>query len=517
MLSGERVRGDRLWVLGALALGTVAFGCGSGNQSGGTGGTGGTGGSSSATLTTTFATKLNTEVDILFVIDNWASTTETQTKVYDQIPLFMSVLQSLPTPLDLHVAVITTDMGAPGDATSAIACSTLGDGGVFSSAPRGTCTSTGLESGATYLADAKGVANFTGQLASALQCIMLVGGTGCGFGQPLAALDRALGADGQLPSANVNFLRPEAYLAIILVANEDDCSAPANTQLFSLNGGDQNLRNPLGPISHYRCNQFGHLCTDPSGQTIMPPLVPPSDAQETGGAPTLDLTSCTSNDSGLGLLTPVSQFVSDIRSLKVDPDNQIIVSAIVAPTTPYTVRWVPEQGGQNTQPGELWPEIEHSCGAAGGDDVNPEATSNPTDGSFGDPAVRISQFVKAFPNSVLASICDPSYASAMQVIATKVGALPSPPCLTGKIQQTIKALPDCSVTADLMDSSGDFTEVSYENCATTGNTPPCWSLVAGGACTEGAALEVTDAPGAPSTSVTVSCSLCEPGASASGC
>ena len=85
------------------------------------------------------------------------------------------------------------------------------------------------------------------------------------------------------PATNVGFLRPDAYLAIIFLADQDDCSVPAGTRLFSLNGGEQNLANPLGPIAHYRCNRFGHLCKDPASSNpqalIMPPLRPPSDAQ----------------------------------------------------------------------------------------------------------------------------------------------------------------------------------------------------------------------------------------------
>ena len=72
------------------------------------------------------------------------------------------------------------------------------------------------------------------------------------------------------------------------------------------------------------------------------------------------------------MLTPVAKFVSDIKALKPDPDHQILVAAITGPATPYTVAWVPASGGINTKPGELWPQVEHSCGAAGADDVNPE-------------------------------------------------------------------------------------------------------------------------------------------------
>lgn len=98
---------------------------------------------------------------------------------------------------------------------------------------------------------------------------------------------------------------------------------------------------------------------------IAPPLKPPTDAQGTATAPTLNMTDCESNDSGSGMLSSVADLVAGIKALKADPDNQIVVGAISPPVTPYTVAWIPEIGGQNPQPGELWPQIEHSCGAAG--------------------------------------------------------------------------------------------------------------------------------------------------------
>ena len=522
--TGKTITGLHVLVLGALALGCSS----GGNQLGGTGGQGG-GSSQTTTETVTLVQKGNPKVDILFVLDDWASTSEIQAKLYDQMPTFLHVLQSLPTRLDLHVAVTTTDMGAPGDATDEIRCTAQGDNGAFQSAPRGTCISTTLMTGATYLADdGNGTANFTDPMATVLQCISLVGSSGCGFGQPLAAAARALGADNVVngvptpPAPNVGFLRPDAYLAIIFLANQDDCSVPAGTELFSLNGGEQNLTNALGPLGHYRCNQFGHLCRDPASSNpqalIMPPLNPPSDAHVTGSMPTLDLTDCQDNDQGTGLLTPVSKLVSEIKSLKADPDHQIIVSSISAPPTPYTVAWLPESGGQNTQPGELWPQIEESCGPRGGDGVNPEATMNTTDGSFGDPGVRMAAFVNGFSDSVLASICDASYASAAQVIATKIGQLPSSgSCLTGRIQNDLNGQPNCTAVAQVAGASGASKSVAYANCNANDNTAPCWTPVAGAANCAGVTFVVTDAPSAPSSSVTVSCQVCNPGAYVPGC
>ncbi len=364
----------------------------------------------------------NSKLDILFMIDNSSEMKEMQDKLYDQIPNFMSVLEGLPAKPNLHIAVVSSDMGAPGDATSSIQCTTSGDQGEFQSMARGTCIDSTLQYGATFISDdGAGNTDYTNPLGigSELQCIIVLGDKGCGFEHQLASIDRALGADGSgPPSTNGGFLRDDAMLAIIILSNEDDCSAPADTTLYSVNGGQQNVSNPLGPIANYRCNQFGHLCADPqTGALIAPPLSPPPDAQGTSTAPTLDLTNCMSNDVS-GLLTPVEQFVSDIRALKSDPDNQIIVSAIISPPTPYTVSWLPEMNGQNTQPGELWPQMEHSCGAAGS--VNPESTSTSTDGSFGDPGVRIAQFVHAFPRGRITSVCDASYAAAFTDIATAI-------------------------------------------------------------------------------------------------
>jgi hypothetical protein len=247
----------------------------------------------------------------------------------------------------------------------------------------------------------------------------------------------------------------------------------------------------------------------------MPPLNPPT------GATTLDLTACVSNDTSTGLLTPVSKFVSDIKALKADPDHQILVAAITGSPTPYTVSWGPEQNGQNTKPGELWPEIMHSCGAVGGDDVNPEnpPSQQIEDGSFADPGVRITQFVTSFQDNVVRSICDASYASSMHAIATKLGQLVTLPCVTETIQNDDNGNPDCSVVESV--TNNDVTQsTAIPSCASTGNSPPCWSMaVEAGSCA-GSTLLVNDTAqnaAAQNVTVTLSCSVCVPGSTQPGC
>ncbi|HEY5088609.1 MAG TPA: vWA domain-containing protein, partial [Polyangia bacterium] len=365
------------------------------------------------------------KVDILFMVDDSSSMTLMQQKMLAQIPTFIQVIQALPAGLpDIHLAVVSSDMGAPSDQGPGIGCSqTGGDAGNFFFAPQGTCTATTLAPGATFIMDdATGATkNFTmadpAGLATVFQCIALLGQSGCGFEHQLASVARALGSDGQPPpAANVGFLRDDAELAIVMLTNEDDCSAPASGSplaIYSLNGGTQSITNPNGPIANYRCGGGplgGHLCDDPSGPNPttlqQPPLDPPTDAT-TGDPRTLTLTNCESNDTSSSALIPVGSLIAGIKALKANTSSDIVVGAIVAPATPYVVQWLPGSGSSTA---ELWPSVEHSCGPT-------------ADQSFGDPSVRISQFVKAFGDSgVIGSICDGSFQTTFQLIANTIGA-----------------------------------------------------------------------------------------------
>src|SRR5262249_59622241 len=103
-----------------------------------------------------------------------------------------------------------------------------------------------------------GVANYTGNINDVFACLAAVGATGCSFQQPLAAVARALGVDGRpMPDESQAFLRPEAFLYVAFVAAEDDCSA-SDSGLFDT-ALNPTLDSPLGPPTHFRCNEFGHL------------------------------------------------------------------------------------------------------------------------------------------------------------------------------------------------------------------------------------------------------------------
>jgi hypothetical protein len=383
--------------------GTTGGGAGiaGGGRSGGAGGTGG-------------AATLGRKIDLLFMVDDSSEMDTGQANLKASLPALMDVLKGLPGGLpDLHVAVVTSDMGA-GDGSSIMGCSVTGDGGVFRFQATGGCASTGLDRGATFLTSTGGInpqTNFGQQdITAVLQCIITVGANGCGFEHQLASVARALGADGSPPpQENQGFLRLDAVLAIVLLTNEDDCSAPAGSALFDPTSSQ--LSSMFGPTENFQCNEWGHLCTPPGGGAqVRPSRFAPNNlatdvvTYSPAGGPN----NCVSSEAQ-GMLSPVGAggFADRIRALKTDPRNQILVAALAGPPTEYTVTW---RTAPTTDTGP-WPQMKHSCGG--------QASTI----GFADPGVRIHQFVSQFANGLFDTYCQADYTSALGTMAGKLSQL----------------------------------------------------------------------------------------------
>ena len=310
-------------------------------------------------------------------------------------------------------------------------CTAGGDGGNLRSQPEGMCTDTTLDPSATlHLRDRehpqlhgdgrrdRSRARRRCSSASPSSATAAVG-----FGQPLAALDRALGADGEPPpAANVGFLRPDAYLLIVFISNQDDCSAPAGTSLFSLErSGAERSRRSAGPLTHYRCNHAGHLCVDSTTETgsrrrsIRRPTPPPSTESRRSRSRAARRTTAS------GALTPVSKFIADIKSLKPrSRPPRSLVAGLVGPTVALRRRVVARSRRRGARassgPGRALLRIRRPPTAAA-----PSASR----------ACRLAQFLKAFPNSVLglraATPTTPRSLSASSAARRGAGSPPLPP------------------------------------------------------------------------------------------
>jgi hypothetical protein len=452
----------------------------------------------------TFQQAVNRDLDIVFMVDNSNSMLPLQTKLAANFPTFMQVLKDLPGGLpNVHIGVVSSSMGAgPNTELQINGCKRGGDQGIFQSTPRGgpTCANAALNAGQTYIQNVNGVANYTGDIADVFSCIAKLGQDGCGLEHQFASVLRALGADGNpIPTQNEGFLRPNAYLAVVMITNEDDCSAPPDTDLFDTSS--TKISDPLGPLDSYRCNEFGHLCNG-----LPPPRT--MDADLTG--------TCVSNENGK--LLSVADTVAKLKGLKADP-SKVLVAAIAGPPEPYIVKMVPSQSRENP---ELWPNILHSCTAA--NDVM----------SYGDPSIRIAQWVQAFGrNGLFETICNDDFKASLQQIAETIGKVIGSPCVNGAVLNkdgtrydaaNADQRADCAVVDHTFNDQGNTINTVLANCRDNGNQAPCWELAAGSAmgCNGNFIMKFTrpaDQPPSTELNSSVQCStlICHPGVTTPNC
>jgi len=446
-------------------------------------------------------------VDVLFVIDDSSGMKPAQDKLLRAFPAFMSGLQGTPGLPSLHVAVVSTDMGA-GDGTVLTCNAEGGKKGVLQNSARGACTDTTLKSGARYIENADGVTNYTGKIEDVFACIAALGDAGCEFAHPFAAIERALGIDylAAVPAENQGFLRKDAILAIVIVANEDDCSAsPASNSPndeIPLFDTTQNrlLSSQLGPFGKFRCNEFGHQCDDGSGNFIHPDRNAPGNNMSA----MVRYAECRSNEAE-GYLLSVVDMANRLKRLKPNP-GQVVVVSFQAPSSPYTVTWkAPEMPDSSCGAASCpWPLIAHSCTAS--------------DGSVGDPGVRTAALVEQFrDDGLVAPICDDDFAPSLDLAATLVKSRAAAPCLPGAIGSNADGTePDCKVTEHFVDANGTPVDKQLPYCSGDATPAPCWQLLAQPAVCAYRALKVKPDPGVPQAggeTFRYDCAPCVPGAS----
>jgi hypothetical protein len=181
-------------------------------------------------------------VDVLIVVDNSGGMDYAQQWLAVDIDTLITGLEGLPGGANYRIGVTTTDIGVGGFQNAG--CTTSGDDGKL--IVPGPCSSHGFS--ANFVEKVKGNKNVVSGVDAAVSCmIKSVGTQGCGFEQPLEAMRRAL------IGSNPGFLRSSAALAVILLTNEDDCSAASNA-LFDYQD------TALGAYKSYRCFQHGILC-----------------------------------------------------------------------------------------------------------------------------------------------------------------------------------------------------------------------------------------------------------------
>ena len=312
----------------------------------------------------TVAAAQDKDVDILVVMDNSNSMEHEQKNLANNFPKFVEALK---TPFlggkipNVRIGVVSTDLGA-GNYNLPSCETTGGDGGKLQSkAQVAGCTPPtqpwiSYENGKTNV---PGSGDPVAQVKQAFTCIAQLGTGGCGFEQTLMAARKALD-----PTLNVNpgFFRnnykqhKDALLAVIFVSDEDDCSAK-NPQLYD--PSQQGLTDPLGPLTSFRCFEFGVSCQCPGSGCKRTTLGPRTNCVPSSGS----------------FLHHTNNFINMFRGLKKTPDGKayprrVIMAALAGPTDKVEV------GMDGTNP-----VLKPSCQSAAG---------------FAVPGVRLKSVVHAF-------------------------------------------------------------------------------------------------------------------------
>jgi hypothetical protein len=332
---------------------------------------------------------LEKEVDILFVIDDSGSMEQEQATLIANFPRLIESLRSPKLGPDgsgkpcsdtntsgclipnLHIGVVSSDLGAGNYGLPS--CEQPGGlgGKLQNKARKAGCAAPSQ----AYISYVDGKTNIVGCSGDAIECVKQsfsciaeLGIQGCGFESQLEAARKALS-----PGVNPNFLRPDALLAVVFITDEDDCSAK-NATLFD--PSQQGLSDPLGPLTSFRCFEFGISCDI-------------NDRNRFGARQ-----NCVPNAKS-PYLFDVGDYIRFFRGLKSTPDR-VIMAAIAGPTAPVIVG----KDGQN-------PALQPSCQTA--------------HSGVAVPAIRIKTVVDAFSGQAT-TVCTNDFSPAFSALGKRIVA-----------------------------------------------------------------------------------------------
>ena len=221
-------------------------------------------------------------VDLLVMVDNSNSMAQEQANLTQNFQILTDALTDPPDnngdgqpdhpPVtDLHIGVVSSDMGTGGFAVQTCRDAIDGDDGILRNTPSAAVAGCDASYPA-FLSFEEG--DDPAVIAADFACIATLGTGGCGFEQQLKAVRKALTvhADG----ANAGFVRDNSLLAVLIVTDEEDCSVREDvgnaTDIF-------NTQLALGPLN-LRCYNHRDQYVEPVDSYVQDILALRADAPE---------------------------------------------------------------------------------------------------------------------------------------------------------------------------------------------------------------------------------------------
>ena len=247
-------------------------------------------------------------VDILVVVDNSGSMAEEQQALKLAFPQLISALLDPPVdpvsgervhePVrDMHIGVVSTDMGVGGYDVQTCDEPISGDDGILMHMPRAEGCAPSYPDFLSYLIGGgeEPSTAMINALSDDFGCIATLGTSGCGFEQQLEAARKALVVHSATGGANAGFLREDTILIIVFLTDEEDCSAD-DTSIYdivslpySINLQCYYQKGKLHGISRYATDFMG-LRTNPDYLLAVMLVGVPQDPACIGGGD--DLAGC---------------------------------------------------------------------------------------------------------------------------------------------------------------------------------------------------------------------------------
>jgi hypothetical protein len=393
------------------------------------------------------------KVDLLFMIDNSGSMAQEQAKLAEQLPKLVDILTSgvredkttFSPVRDLHVGIVTSDMGLNGSDISLTSCDGFGDDGKLLKTSKTKSCSTNAPAG--YLGYSPGGSGSSLEdVKSDFTCLADVGTEGCGFEQQLESVYKAVAPPsvkfagnrgGNADGANKGFLRPDAVLAIVHVSDEEDCSVTNEGMvLFDENTSSKDVKLPGSTTKNLGLNircAFGN-----------------PDERET-------------QVEKAGLIHPVKRYYEDfIKNVKPLNAERIVFAAIVG---------IPDGTDGSTPAGleeilkheKMGFHVDENTGTPKGDPSNRNTAAKAAcvrlDNANNEitnakPAVRFVKVAQGFgENGVIQSICADSFAPAVNTIIDKISKQLTGACLPRSLNPNSDGLVDCDVV-EILGPSG---------------------------------------------------------------
>jgi hypothetical protein len=496
------------------------------------------------------------KVDILFMVDNSTSMEAMARELRNRFDQFFTVFEDLAssgTYADLHIGVVTSDYGA-GSGSGACADSGGGQQGLLqavgvdaaatcrapgsnvnyiqykfgpsgvhnlpastrpctqdSECPSGSCNTNSQTCNGTLPCTSDNdcpTGHLCGDqqvcvqsLVSTFTCMASVGTRGCGYEHVLESVRAAL-----VRPENGDFVRPDALLTVVFLTNEDDCSAPPETDLFQASAS---LDAQYGYRSSYRCSRFGLTCNAPlpANEGTSSPLTCTPGGLSSGGKlydvqRYIDFFTKPRSQGGIKDVP-----ARDVLLVGIDPipeggnglANQIEV-LLSDPSTPLGQPYVPCSAYDPSGFPACVPVLQHSCQ----NELQPEF--------FGDPAIRLNAVINAAPMHNITSICANDYTSALRGLGQRVANQIGSNCVTTALANPSN--PDCKVE-DVTQIDGQSPQVTPIAKCGASQAAPCWRIDAQAACQgaspDGLALTIVrgGTPLPANTTTRVSCVAAE--------